>query len=751
MNAFPFSLRRSTCLLTCLGVTAAGSQLGAAEEADPFQAYSSYVKFSGQTAAITGNDAAYAKRQQTSPDGSAGLEDLHLVRDIDPATSLTVDGRALFGNGDYLAKVNVTRNEVGSFEVGYKRFRTFYDGIGGFFPHNSYWAPLAKEELHTDRGNFWTDLKIARPNAPVFHLRYSDERRTGEKDSTIWGDTDATGIPIWNKSALNPYSANRKLVPSYIDLNERLRTIEASVSHTIGKTSVVLSVVRAETDNADTRWLNRYPGEVKPYPAIPTSASSPNILIAPEQANNAIYGFDRQSVDSTATTFSGEFETRLTERISLFGGLRYQRVSADLGTDREMTTDIMTATGKVHAIGGFSVGATGSPSRPPNSFTTQDGHATERIFSGNFGVKVEPVKALFVTLALKGEDSSSDARMQLNTINTKVVLTTGAVSSVPVSVTNSSTTDQTAWTPELDVRYAGIKNVSLYANFDYRHVSGDETAYNGSVSTSGTGTAGTVIVGTPTIAEDNTGENHGHYKVGANWNACSALTLRSELFYRDHRNSFADMASTDGYILGYRYRGWKVSGIVRPLPGLSFTTRYVQQVGEADVRADQTDSTHYAGVGDYESMDSRNHLIGETIDWAPTKQIYFQANLNVVFATLSTAYPRAGGSANDVLRNADNNYWSGSFISGFAVGPATNLELQAAIYRADNYQSSMVVSTPYGAEAKESSIAVAVKHCFSDKIRGTLKVGYFDRQNITTGGFTNFRGPMAYLSIEHAL
>ncbi|MFT3829953.1 MAG: hypothetical protein QM691_09645 [Opitutaceae bacterium] len=745
MNALTYSLRRSTCLLTCLGVAATAGRLGAAAaEMDPFQAYSSYIKISGQSAAITGNDAAYATRRQTSPDGSVGIEDLHLARDLDANTALTVDGRALFGDGDYLAKVNLARNEVGSVEIGYKRFRTFYDGIGGFFPHNAYWQPLAKEELHTDRGNFWADLKIARPNAPVIQLRFSDERRTGEKDSTIWGDTDFTDIPIWNKSALNPVSSNRKLVPSYIELNERLRTYLASVSHTIGKTSFAISLVRAETDNTDTRWINRYPGELRPYPAIPSSASAPNILVAPAQVNNAIYGFDEQSVESRATTLSGEFETRLNDHFTIFGGVRHQSISADLGADRELTTDIMTATGKVSAIGGFSVAATGSPSRPPYSFTSRDGHATEKILSGNFGVRMEPVKALFVTLAFKGEDSSSEARMLADYINTKVVLGTGAVTSVPIFTANTSETSETAWTPEIDVRYSGIKNLSLYANFDYRHVSGDESASNGAVTISGTGLAGTVVAAAPIIAEDNTGENHGHYKIGANWNACSALTLRSELFYRDHRNSFADLASsTDGFFLGYRYRGWKVSGTVRPAPGLSFTTRYVQQVGEADVTVDDGDS--------YDSMDSRNHLIGETIDWAPTKQVYFQANLNVVFATLRTAYPRAGGSANDVLRNADNNYWSASFVSGLAVGPSTNLELQAAYYRADNYQSAMVASVPYGAEAKESSVAVAVKHAFTDRIRGTLKVGYFDRQNVTTGGFTNFRGPMAYLSLEHAL
>lgn len=742
MNAPSLSLRRSTLLLTGIGLSA----MAAEPEADPFQAYSSYIKISGQAAAITGNEAAYAGRQQTTEDGSVGIEDLHLQRDLDSATTMAVDGRFLAGAGDYLGKVDFTRNEVGSFEVGYKRFRTYYDGIGGFFPLNDYWAALNDERLHTDRGSFWADLKVALPKAPVFHFRYSDDRRTGQKDSTIWGDTDFTGITIWNKSSLNPYSSNRKLVPSYIDLNERQRTMEASVSHTFGRTTVVLSVVRAQTDNTDTRWVNRYPGEVKPYPAIPTSSSSATVEISPDQANNTVYGYDEQSVKSIATTYMGRFETRLTEQMTLFGGVSYQHASASLGADREMTTDIMTAAGLVSAVGGFSPSTSSSsgPGRPPYSYRMLDGGAREDTLAGNIGLKVEPLKNLFVTLALKGEHTEGEADSTVSFINTKVVLTTGATSSVPVEVSNWSETEETAWVPEVDVRYNGIRNVSLYANYDYRHVSGDESAYNGTLSATGTGSSGTWTAGTPITAEDDTGENHGHYKVGANWNACAAFTLRSELFYRDHRNSYADAASsTDGFFLGYRYRGWKVTGVLKPLPGLTFTTRYVQQVGAVDVKVDDGDA--------YDSMDSRNHLIGETIDWAPSKQVYFQANANVVFATISTAYPRAGGTANDVLRNADNNYWNGSFVSGFAVTQTTNLELQAFIYRANNYESAMVVSVPYGAEAKETSIAVAVKHQFTDRLRGTLKIGYVDSQNITTGGNTNYRGPMAYFAIEHAL
>ncbi len=746
MNALPLSLRRSTHALACLGLATTAAQLvaaGPADPPDPFETFNSYIKLSGFVPDASGNDAAYAQRARTNADGAVGIEAMRIETDIDPKTTFVFDGRALFGANDYLAKATIARTDVGTLDFGYKSFGTFYDGIGGFFPLNSYWQPLTKEQLHTDRGSLWADLKITLPNAPVLRLRFSEERRTGQKDSTIWGDTDFTGIPIWSQSSLNPYSANRKLVPSYIDLDELQRTYEASLSHTFGKTTVDFSIIRTEIDNNDTRWLNRYPGEIRPYPAIP---STPATLVTADKANNPVYGFDRQSAATTTMAYTGKFETVFNDKVTLFGGLSYQQIDAEIGGAREMTTDIMTGSGRVSVVGGFSpsTSASSGPGRPPYSYRMVDGDATESILTGNLGVKLQPAKDLFVSCALKGESSDTDGHNQINFINTKVVLSSGARTDVPVSVLNYSKRSETAWTPEINVRYSGIKNLSLYGSFDYRHVSGDENAINGGLGSTGTGSAGTWIAGTPATAEDNTGEKHGHYKVGANWNLCSAATLRAEVFYRDHKNSFTDIAnSIDGYVLGYRYHGVRLTGIIKPLPGLTFTSRYVGQIGKADVAIDSEES--------YDSMDSTNHSFGETIDWAPTKQLYFQANFNVVFATIETAYPRAGGTANDVLRNADNNYWNGSFISGLAVGEKTNVELQATMYRADNYQSSMVVSTPYGAEVRESSIVLAVKHRFTEKIRGTIKVGYFEHDNTTTGGFTNFHGPMAYLAIEHAL
>ena len=125
-------------------LAAATPSLQAAAATDDFANFESYIKLSGYTPWIDGNTAAYQKRFQTRDVGAAGVEDLHLLRDLKNST-VTLDGRALFGAEDYLLHLNVTKEGVGSFDAGYSSFRTFYDGIGGFFPLNERFFALNPE------------------------------------------------------------------------------------------------------------------------------------------------------------------------------------------------------------------------------------------------------------------------------------------------------------------------------------------------------------------------------------------------------------------------------------------------------------------------------------------------------------------------------------------------------------------------------------------------------------------------------
>ncbi len=733
MHATSYNYRRGASAFACLIMALSGVNASAAapKEADAFTVFDSYVKISGKSAAVTGNSAAYARRFQLPENGSYGIEALHLNKELNKDVSMELDGKALFGAEDYLGKLRLTKTDVGTVEFGYKKFRTFYDGIGGFFPLNKAWMPLAQEELHTDRAKFWADVKIAIPDKPVFHFRYSNDLRNGQKDSTIWGDTDLTGIPIWTVSSQNPYSANRKLVAAYIDLNERQQNLEASVKHTVGNTELELSLVRNWTDSDNIRYSNRYPGELKPWPAIPTNPPS---IIPGALANNPVSGFDQQMSQAKIWTYTGKFVTKFSDQVSVFGGLSYQDAQADIADNRQMTLTIRTTPGIVNAVGGF-VGASG---RPPYSYKTDFGNISEKVLTGNLGVTYKPIKDLYFKLALKGEKLDMEGVNQVTYNSNSINQTTGEVIPVNVVAPNSSKRSGRPWTPELDVRYSGIKGLSLYGAFDYRRAPGDVAD-----STVSVGLAGKAYA--PSFSSDNSKVNRAHYKVGANWKVSSMVTLQAETFYKNHVNSYIGYGTSLGgrYILGYQFRGIKLTGILKPLPDLTFTTRYLNQAGKMDTTVD-------AGTA-YESMDSKNHLFGETIDWNPTKQFYMQANLNVVFATTGTAYPRAGGTANEVLRNSDNNYWNASVVVGFALDKSTDAQLQYTRYHANNSQAALVATMPYGTVVDESTITLGLKRKLTDRMVLHAKVGYFDSTNDSTGGNTNFRGPLGYVSLEYAL
>jgi hypothetical protein len=683
---------------------------------------------------LSGNKPAYQTRTQNAKTGAGGIEEFNITRELSNETTAVMEGRILPGAEDYLGKFTVTKNEVGSVTGGYKRFRTFYDGTGGFFPTNNAWLPIYPRALYVDRGNAFLEATVALPKAPSFTLKYNNATRTGRKDSTIWGDTDMTGIPIYSLGSLNPISANRKILPAYIELNERDETLELSMRHTVANTTFVVSAVRGQIDNHDTRSIDRYFGELKPYPAIP---ANPPTLVNPALANNANKGFDEQTFNESSWTLSGRFETVFTPKVTLFGGLVYRQSEIDIAATRLVSASIATATGTQTLIGGYNPGA-----RPPYSYTSS-GALDEDVLTGNVGVRLKPLANLDIDLAVRGENLEVSGNNTANYVNQAVVLSTGVVTQYPVTGPNSLSISEKPWTPEVQFRYTGIRKLSLYGAWDYRKTSQDErtSTVGMSVSTS----AGTVTPSAVGLAYENIKERHSNAQLGANWTPSTFFNARAEVFTKDHENRFEGYATSAGslYALNYDIYGARITVGLKPLPTVAFNTRYIVQRGKATI-AEETFSNR--------SGDSRRYQLSESVTWNPNKSFYTQADVSVVYDTIITSYPVVTGRAKDVLHNADNNYWTGSIVAGFVVDKLTNAEIQATYYRANNYEPALAAATvPYGAGAKDYSVSAGLKRKFSDRTVGSVKLGYVESRNDTTGGNTNFRGPVAYLSLEHAL
>jgi hypothetical protein len=223
------------------GARAAGT------DTDAFPVFDNYLLLSGQGVRVSGDSAAFQARNWTSRSGYGGIEDFRYSKDLSNDFTLQLDGHALGITSDYLAHLNLAKSEVGSVDAGYERFRTFYDGVGGFFPLNNQWFALSYSNLHVDRSKFWVETTIALPHKPVITLKYTNELRAGTKDSTIWADTDFTGLPTGQT-----ISQVRKIAPAYRQLGERHQTLEGTIKQTVGNTTIELRLLGDKVNNDDT-------------------------------------------------------------------------------------------------------------------------------------------------------------------------------------------------------------------------------------------------------------------------------------------------------------------------------------------------------------------------------------------------------------------------------------------------------------------------------------------------------------------
>jgi hypothetical protein len=729
MHATNFNLRRGASVIAglalalgCVGAKAAT----AAKEVDAFPAFDNYINVGAQATSLSGDEAAFQKRIAQPKSGSLGIEDFHYAMDLDKETTMTVDGRALSGAEDYLAKLNLTKNEVGSIEAGYKSFRTFYDGIGGFFPTSKQWNAMNPEDLHVDRGEFWVTAKIKRPNTPEFEFNFTDGSRTGKKDSQIWGDSDFTGMP----NNVPPISQVRKMVPSYRKLDEHNQNLNATMRYSVGNTNYSITLLHEKTDDNDVRFGTRWPGEVKPYP---TPAST--VLLAPAQMNSTVQYSQTDGMETKMNGITGKTDTAITDKVKLLTGFNYQDLDSTFTGDRPINTLTPTAIGPVWGLA--------------NNYLNLLGTSKVKVYTGLVALELKLVPALFAKVGLSAEDKRTQSSGTFTSVAAAVSATTGAVTITQTPQYEFSRIKEKSTTPSLDLSYTGIKNFTFYFSGSKQFVSGDErysTPYN------------PLTAGNGTLANNTLDDSHEKLNLGFNWTQSSMLSLRGEVFRKDHSNRAIgyDAGAGTHFDLGYKFDGFKLTAIAKPTAQLSFTSRYVYQKGSAEV----------AGIlplfPTYDSMDVENHMLGETIDWNPNKQFYAQANVNLVYNVVKTLNgrggitvgtpPNASYSSDTIVTNADNNYITASILGGAVLTKEDDLQIRFTYYKADNYHPAVAALTmPFGAGAKEISVSAGLKHKFSDRCIGNVKIGYYDSKNDTTGGNTNFKGPMAYVSLDYAL
>ena len=195
-----------------------------------------------------------------------------------------------------------------------------------------------------------------------------------------------------------------------------------------------------------------------------------------------------------------------------------------------------------------------------------------------------------------------------------------------------------------------------------------------------------------------------------------------------------------------------LSVIVKPTPQLTFSTRYQPQTGMMSV----TGNVVTGGSGnEITSGKAKGQLFSETVDWTPTTRLYLEGNINVAYNYIQTAYPVVVVSGHDQHRHPDPEcqqqlHQPAAGCCGFVLDKrrTTCSSRRIAPRRTITIRRSQPAASPTGRASSSKARTLGWKHKFSDRLIAEGKAGYLRRTDGTTGGFTNYRGPLR-LPVAH--
>jgi len=102
---------------------------------------------------VKGNKAQFMERHQLPQGAYGGVSDFHYEQDVGKKGLFEIDGRGIFDNHDYSLRLNFQNPDYGYLRGGYREFRTWYNGTGGYLPVNDQMFHLDNEEFAIDRGD----------------------------------------------------------------------------------------------------------------------------------------------------------------------------------------------------------------------------------------------------------------------------------------------------------------------------------------------------------------------------------------------------------------------------------------------------------------------------------------------------------------------------------------------------------------------------------------------------------------------
>jgi hypothetical protein len=664
--------------------------------------YRNWIEFGLGGTLIDGDKAAFMRRSGLHKDAFGGIEDLHLEQDVGKRGVFTIDGRGIYDNHDYSVRLELSEPDKGFLRAGVTEFRSWYDGSGGFFPRGTNnWISIYDEQLAIDRRDIWIEGGLRRPDVPEITVRFSHETREGAKDSLSWGDATVTGA--------SPAPNNlRGIVPSFWNMNERRDIFDADARHTIGKTDVGLGLRYEWFKNDNSRNMRRRPFEPQD-----------RYLTQHDEVQGDLFN---------AHAFT---ETRFTDKLMFTSGYSYTTMDTDLSGSRiygagyDPVYDPLFARRQARDEG----------------FLDLAGGSQMNQYVMNLNLMWTPLDNFTVVPAVRIE------RQDLSGVSEFVETSFGTGAGFPATQEEIAAESEKGLldvSESLEARYTGFTNWVLYARGYWVQGQGDlkETE--------------TVVVSNVTDLLRDTDFDRAtqKYTVGANWYPLARLSLAAQYYHKIRNEDYNHRQDTTPNRTGNRYPAFllaqdfetddsNVRLTWRPLNNLTLISRYDFQLSTVDMQGD--------GLSTVQSSKITSHIFSESVSWTPLPRLLLQASVNYALDKTDTPADEVvttNGVPLNVVLDTKNDYWNASAGVNFVLDDKTDLQAQYTYYRADNYVDNSAVSQPYGVDAEEHGITAALIRRLTDRVRWTLRYGFFNNHDRTSGGHNDYDAHLVMTSMQ---
>lgn len=658
--------------------------------------YVNWVEFGVGGYFVKGDKAQFQQQKGVPAGALGGIESFHYEQPFQQKGIFKVDGRGILDNHDYDFKIELSHPDKGFVRAGYTEFRSYYDGLGGYLPSNGLIFQGAYGNLlAVDRTHAFFEAGMTLPDKPSVSFRYDLDTRDGTKDSTSWGTT-----------ALTPGGVQKKIVPSFRDLDETRHQFAVNAKHTLGNTEFGLGGLYEIQENQDQR----------------------NMMQNPNQGIASRWLRQDEGVKADLFNVHGFTDTKLNDEWEFTSGYSFSTLHSVLSGDR-VDTWIATPT---------------PLSTTDTRYTNLQGGSDLKQYVMNLNMMWSPSKDWHIIPSLRVEKDDLDGSATDNVL-------TGSAPVVKSPITSFASSDKGSLyvTEGLDIRYSGVTNWVFYGRAE---ISEDQANLNERFGANKTLP--------PTIfRETDWTRLWQKYAVGANWYPARTLNFGAQYYHKISDNEYThnldSTSNNPGPIpaaSGDRYPAYLGRQIFdvddvnfrvtwRPLTTLSFVTRYDFQLSRVNTKPDRLE--------EIESSENKRNMFGETVTWTPLNWLYVQGGGNYVLDATHSPVEELTGASSGVVLSSPNNYWTATGTLGFALDNKTDLQLTYGYYRADNYVDNSRVGMPYGSGAKQHEVSSTLQRQITRNLRWTLRYAFSSYRDETSGGALDYEAHGVLSSMQY--